>query len=154
MGAIDPSPPLSVVIPTLNAEARLDVTLTALDGGRALIREIIVADGGSSDGTVRLARERGLRLVEAPPGRGAQLAAGACVAEGQWLCFLHADTRLAAGWAEAVRRFIADAANQRLAAYFRYRLDDDARAARRIERVVLWRCRVFGLPYGDQGLLI
>jgi glycosyltransferase involved in cell wall biosynthesis len=92
-------------------------------------------------------------VVEAPRGRGTQLAAGAAAASGEWLLFLHADTRLGPGWAGAARHFIADAANRDRAGYFRFRLDDVAPAARRLERMVLWRCRL-GLPYGDQGLLL
>jgi hypothetical protein len=70
------------------------------------------------------------------------------------LLFLHADTVLGPGWAEAVRRFAADPANEGRAAVFRFALDDRAPAACRMERLVAWRGRVLGLPYGDQGLLI
>jgi GT2 family glycosyltransferase len=83
-----------------------------------------------------------------------QLAAGAAAASADWLLFLHADTRLQPGWAEAVRRFTADPANRQKAACFRFRLDDPSPQARRVERLVAWRCRRLGLPYGDQGLLI
>jgi hypothetical protein len=75
-------------------------------------------------------------------------------AQGDWLLLLHADTRLGAGWGEAANVFMADPANGTRAAAFRLVLDDAHRAARRIERLTLWRCRVFGLAYGDQGLLI
>jgi rSAM/selenodomain-associated transferase 2 len=142
---------LSVVIPTLNAAATLGATLAALAEGAP---EIVVADGGSSDGTVALARGAGCRVVEAPRGRGSQLALGAAAARGDWLLFLHADTRPAPGWAEMARRFAADPANGERAAYFRFTLDDHSPAARRLEVMVAWRCRWLGLPYGDQGLLI
>jgi hypothetical protein len=68
--------------------------------------------------------------------------------------FLHADTRLARGWDAAVASFIAAPGNRLRAGYFRFRLDDAAPAAPRLERAVAWRCRVLGLPYGDQGLLL
>jgi hypothetical protein len=68
--------------------------------------------------------------------------------------FVHADTVLEAGWAAAVEAFLADAANARRAAVFRFALDDGARAARLLEGLVDMRCRLFGLAYGDQGLLI
>jgi hypothetical protein len=62
--------------------------------------------------------------------------------------------RLEPGWSRIAVRFIADSANRERAGVFRFALDDPARAARRLERMVAWRCRVLGLPYGDQGLLI
>ncbi len=113
--------------------------------------EQIVADGGSTDGTRDLARTLGARVVEAPRGRGPQLAAAAAAATGDWLLFLHADTRLAPGWSEAVRTAMADPAR---AHYFAFALDDPSPQARRLERLVAWRCSVLALPYGDQGLLI
>jgi rSAM/selenodomain-associated transferase 2 len=143
---------LSVVIPTLNAAASLPSTLAGL--ADPLVAEIIVSDGGSSDATAALAVRAGARVVEAARGRGAQLAAGAAAARGDWLLFLHADTRLEPGWTAAVRRFCADPATADRAAYFRFALDDDAPAARRLEALVAWRCHAWALPYGDQGLLI
>ena len=145
---------LSVVIPTLDAGEGLSRTLDSLAGAGDLVGEVIVADGGSADGTAGLAERRGARVVVSAAGRGAQLATGANASSGPWLLFLHADTRLEAGWPEVARRFMAETGGARRAAVFRYRLDDPAPAARRLEAVVRWRCRLFGLPYGDQGLLI
>jgi rSAM/selenodomain-associated transferase 2 len=144
---------LAVVIPTLNAAGTLPETLAAL-GGSGIVGEVVVTDGGSSDATGEAARSAGARLVTAPCGRGSQLAAGAAAAAGDWLLFLHADCRLASGWENAARAFL-DAPNAAdRAGYFDFALDDDAPAARRLERIVAWRCRVLALPYGDQGLLI
>ncbi len=142
------------MIPTLNAARRLEGTIRALDPGRGgLVREVVVADGGSADGTPDLARNLGTRVLAAPRGRGVQLRAGAQAAgSAPWLLFLHADTRLAPGWPAAARTFMV--AGEGCAAAFRLRLDDDAPAARRLERAVAWRTRALGLPYGDQGLLI
>ncbi len=149
---------LSIVIPALNAAGSLAATLAALSaeigtGGVPDGVEVIVVDGGSGDGTIGIARQAGVRVVTAARGRGVQLAAGAKVASGRWLLFLHADTRLAPGWAQAVHRFMAGPNHDR-AAVFRFALDDDAPAARRVEILVRWRCRLLALPYGDQGLLI
>jgi rSAM/selenodomain-associated transferase 2 len=116
--------------------------------------EVVIADGGSSDDTRAIAERLGVRLVAAPRGRGPQLAAGARAAGGEWLLFLHADTRLAQGWMEAVAGFVNNPANRSKAAAFRFALDDESRAARLLERLVAWRCRALALPYGDQGLLI
>jgi rSAM/selenodomain-associated transferase 2 len=144
---------LTVVIPVLNAEASIAERVAAwLDSGVA--DEVVVADGGSDDASVNLAQVAGARVVAAPRGRGSQLAAGAAAANGDWLLFMHADTRLGPGWQTVAKRFMADPANRFRAGYFRFALDDSRTAARRLERTVEWRCRWFGLPYGDQGLLI
>jgi rSAM/selenodomain-associated transferase 2 len=144
---------ISVIIPTLDAGGVLGEALAAIAGAR-LIREIVVVDGGSRDDTVAVAKAAGARVIVAERGRGQQLAAGAVAASGEWLLFLHADCRLTPGWEGAVAVFLAasDAASR--AGYFAFALDDASPAARRLERMVAWRCRAFGLPYGDQGLLI
>ena len=145
---------ISVVIPTLNAGATLGGCLAALvpaamDG---LVREVVVADGGSTDATAEIAEEAGARLLVAEPGRGVQLRAGCAAAKGPWLLSLHADTRLEPGWAEAARRHMAGHSGQ--AGWFRFALDDPRPIARLWERGVNLRSRWAGLPYGDQGLLL
>ena len=149
---------LSIVVPTLNAERTLVATLAALvpaavDG---LLREVIVADGGSTDATLAIADAAGCGIVRAEPGRGVQLAAGAAAARSGWLLFLHADTVLDPEWAAAARRFIAAAEREggERAAAFRFALDEPGARARLLERFVALRCLLFALPYGDQGLLI
>jgi rSAM/selenodomain-associated transferase 2 len=144
---------LSVVIPTLNAAATLPETLAGLCRS-AIVREVVVADGRSSDETVPGACLAGARVVTAPRGRGSQLAVGAAAALGDWLLFLHADCRLEPGWQDAVGDFLGGAEAGSRAGYFDFALDDETPAARRLERMVAWRCRVLALPYGDQGLLI
>lgn len=146
---------LSIVIPTLNAADTLPATLDFIAAtGDGLVGEVIVADGGSTDGTDALAEAGGATVVRAARGRGAQLAAGARAASGAWLLFMHADTVLEPGWRAAVVDFIAEPASGGLAATFRFALDDPSPAARRLEAIVSWRCRFLALPYGDQGLLI
>jgi rSAM/selenodomain-associated transferase 2 len=139
---------LSVVIPTLNAAATLGPCLAALRQAD----EILVVDGGSADGTAALAQSSGARLVRSPRGRGVQLAAGAAAARGDWLLFLHADTKLASGWRESAERHMACDPDK--AACFRFRLDAGERRARLVEAGVALRVRMLGLPYGDQGLLV
>lgn len=150
-------PTVALIIPTLNAAETLPATLAAAAELRAagVPVEIVVADGGSSDGTTAIAREHGVTIVTARPGRGTQLSAGGAAATAAWLLFLHADTTLTPGWVPEVRQFI-ETSGQRAhrAAVFRLRLDDPALAARCLDQVVVWRTRLLGLPYGDQGLLI
>ncbi len=97
---------ISVIIPTLNEEENLPA---AVASARApAVREVIVVDGGSSDATARIAAERADRVLHGPRGRAAQMNAGAAAARGQVLLFLHADTRLPAGFDAAVARAFAD----------------------------------------------
>jgi len=149
MSSISPER-LTVIIPTLNAGQTLAATLASVAG----VVEIIVADGGSDDETLAVARSVGARIVTSPTGRGRQLGLGANDATGDWLLFLHADTALAAGWRRAVADHMGTPASSEQAAYFRFSLDDLSRRARVLETMVAVRCAVFGLPYGDQGLLI
>lgn len=158
---------LDVVVPALNAAPLLARTLAAI-GAEARVETgpetgaeasdwraaITVCDGGSHDDTRTIARNSGAAVVSAPAGRGGQLAAGAAAGSAPWLLFLHADTVPEPGWAAAVRAFTGLPANATRAGYFRLRFDSSDPRARRIERLVAWRCRTFGLPYGDQGLLI
>lgn len=141
---------LAVVIPTLNAAGHLAVTLSALPR----VGQVIIVDGGSTDGTAQIAAHHGARLVTSPPGRGRQLAAGAEAAISPWLLFLHADTRLdAKAWA-AARRHLAEPAGPDRAGVFHLRLDEPAWPARLLELGVRLRVAALALPYGDQGLLI
>lgn len=143
-------PTLAVVIPTLNAEAGLADTLAALPP----VAELIVVDGGSQDATVSIAKAAGATVLACAPGRGGQLAAGAAMATAPWLLFLHADTRLdPAAW-RALDSHLADPDRVKVAAAFRFRLDDRAWQARLLEFGVRLRVAVLALPYGDQGLLI
>ena len=144
---------LSIIIPALNAANDLPQTLDSL-ATSGLTQEIIVADGGSADATPVIAAEAGATFVAGAGGRGPQLAAGADAATGDWLLFLHADTRPQSGWGHAVKTFTERQRNRFRAGYFAFLVDDPAPPARRLEAMVRWRCRLFGLPYGDQGLLM
>lgn len=142
--------PLSVIIPTLHAEAGLAATLEALPP----VAQVIVVDGGSKDATVQVAGAHGGVVLHSPPGRGVQLAMGADAARAPWLLFLHADTRLDARARQALYAYLADPANERSAAAFGFRLADNAWQARLLEVGVWLRGVLLALPYGDQGLLI
>lgn len=142
---------ISVVIPTLNEARRLPGLLATLAGETAA-HEVIVVDGGSTDGTGDIARDRGARLIAAPRGRGAQLAAGAAAAHGGVLFFLHADTRLPTGALAA----ISCALTRHPAAVggnFRLLFDGDDDFSRWLDGFYA-RIRAHGLYYGDSGIWI
>lgn len=139
---------LCAVVPSLNAESRLEACLTALGGAD----DIILVDGGSTDRTTAIARSSGARVIDSPPGRGVQIAKGVAAATGDWLILVHADTVLAPGWKAAAERHMT--AYPGRAGYFRFRLDSTRPQARLLEKLVMLRCRLFALPYGDQPLLV
>ena len=87
-------PALSVLIPALNEAEALPLLLADLAGQRGIDIEVIVADGGSVDGTAAIAAQHGARVIAAARGRAAQLNAGTAAARARWLLCLHADSRL------------------------------------------------------------
>lgn len=147
-------PPLSVVIATRNEAARLPALLAQLAAAPDLVREVLVVDGGSADGTGWLARLAGARLLCSEPGRGMQLGRGVAAAEGPWLLLLHADVRLPQGWAERVRRSLARPGAAERAWYFELAIASSRPELRLLELAVRLRSRWRQLPYGDQGLLL
>lgn len=136
----------SVVIPTLNEEACLPATLHRLAGADV---ELIVADGGSTDRTVRIARDHGARVVVSPAGRADQLNAGARVARGRSLLFLHADTLLPPDFSAYLRAAGAD-----LPACFRLRFGGDHRSPLLSFYGYCTRFDVPAFRFGDQGLWV
>ncbi len=140
---------MSVVIPALDEKATL---VRALESTKLEGVERIVVDGGSTDGTAEAARDLGAeRVLGSAPGRARQMDAGYREARGDAVLFLHADTRLDAGWAEALTRALGD---PRVAGgAFRLRFDSPRRIYRVIEAGVRLRSRL-GLPFGDQGLFV
>ena len=149
---------ISIIMPTLNAAATLPRSLEALiEGlgtglGTGLIRELIVSDGGSDDATPDMAVAAGALVLTGPPSRGGQLQRGCAAASGQWLLILHADTVLSPGWAQVVSDHINRAGAG--PAWFRLRFDDPGVMASWAAGWANLRARLFGLPYGDQGLLV
>lgn len=144
-------PEVGLVIPTLNEAHHLpeildDVARLDLD------TDVVVVDGGSTDGTVAVAERRGVRVVSSGRGRAIQMNAGAISVDGAWLCFLHADVRLPPPARDALRAAVTDPAID--AAVWRLAIDAAGFWFRVIEFGALLRDRLGGLPYGDQGLLI
>ena len=150
-----PAPLVSVVIPTLDEERALPATLrSVLDQPVAL--EAIVADGASSDGTRRVvedevARDGRLRLLRSPRrGRAAQMNAGAAIAGGEWLLFLHADTLLP----DAALTRIAKLPPEVRAGCFAQRFSGDNRLLRLLSWLHNRRFQVTRVIYGDQALFV
>ena len=110
-------------------------------------------DGGSSDGTLALARRAGARTVRCPAGRGSQLRAGAAAATGRWLFFVHADCRLHDEARQSLQAFL-EAADEGDFAHFDFALDRSDWIHRFIEFGQDLRERWAGLVYGDQGLVV
>ncbi|MCH9809280.1 MAG: TIGR04283 family arsenosugar biosynthesis glycosyltransferase [Alphaproteobacteria bacterium] len=150
---------ISVVIPTLNAEPQLARCLAALIPAtlEGMVRQVIIADGGSTDGTEKIADETGADLVRSASGRGRQIHAGIEQTRSPWLLILHADTILQPGWDHAAGQFMQSVDTGRRpisAAAFSFALDDDGLWPRILEGAVKMRGHLAKRPYGDQGLLI
>lgn len=135
---------MSVVIPALNEEDYIAAAIRSVRG----CAEVLVVDGGSSDRTRDRAAEEGARVLLSPPGRGQQLDLGAREAAGEWILFLHADTRLEEGWAEAM----AGLGKEVVGGAFRFAVDSPRPVYRWVEKAVDLRCRLFRLPFGDQAI--
>lgn len=150
---------ISVVIPTFNSEAKLAKCFSALVPAtiEGLVRQVVVADGGSTDATLKISEASGADIVSAKPGRGSQIAAGISAARSPWLLVLHSDTVLEANWQDDAAKFMESADlghGPARAAAFRFALDDTGAMPRLVETFVHWRSSMAKLPYGDQGLLI
>lgn len=153
---IDNNDPIfvSIVVPTLNEAANICRLVQPLRDFPEV--EIIFADGGSCDGTQRAIASHcssKIRLVHAPCSRARQMNAGAKVARGEWLIFLHADTILPARSLQNFLRF-ARAHPQLAAGAFTFRVDHPRRVYRYLEFYVGLRCRWLKLPYGDQAIFV
>lgn len=152
---------LTVIIPTWNSEKTLPRTLACLVGPtvHGVVREVIMVDRGSTDGTEEIAEETGARFIGGCTSLGASLRAGSHAARAPWLLFLPPETVLEAGWAEEASSFLercerlGDAGLEQ-AGVFHFAIDAFSASARRLEALVALRNSLFALPHGEQGLLI
>lgn len=145
-------PAFSIIIPTLDEAEGIAATLAALQPLRARGCEVIVADGGSADGTPELARPLADTVVAAPRGRASQQNAGAAAATGDVLLFLHADTRLPAD----ADRLVLDGLGRMGRGWGRFdvRLTGCHPLLRVIERMMGIRSRLTGIATGDQAIFV
>jgi rSAM/selenodomain-associated transferase 2 len=137
---------LSIVIPALNEGARIGAALAALAPLRARGHQVIVVDGGSTDGTARLAAAGADLVLSAPKGRALQMNAGARAASGDVLVFLHADTRLPAGADELVAKPL----------WGRFDVEIEGRhpLLRLVGCSMNLRSRLTGIATGDQAIFV
>jgi len=139
---------VSIIVPTLNEAT----TIHDLWASLGLLRgdfEVIVCDGGSSDATVEMARQRGMRVIGALRGRGPQMNAGAELARGETLLFLHADTRLPENALALVEGALAD--EKVCGGNFSLIFGGDTREARLLNRIYPF-LRLGGMLYGDSAI--
>ncbi|MCG6916020.1 MAG: TIGR04283 family arsenosugar biosynthesis glycosyltransferase [Deltaproteobacteria bacterium] len=147
---VSPHPAISIVIPTLNEEENLGAVLASTESNVDL--EIIVVDGGSSDGTTGVAKSFGVRLLTTDAGRARQVNAGGLAARGDVLIFLHGDTRLPRGYEWHILDIMGKPGV--VAGAFTLAIDGSEFGFRIIEMLANLRSRVFQMPYGDQGIFL
>ena len=143
---------LSIVIPALNEEGCLPVLLGKLAPLRRRGAEVIVVDGGSTDGTVAIAERAGVQVYRTPPGRAAQMNAGARLARGDILLFLHADTIPPLGADQLI--VAALALGPHCWGRFDIIIAGQARMLRIVARLMNLRSRLTGIATGDQGIFV
>jgi glycosyltransferase involved in cell wall biosynthesis len=150
---------LSVIIPTLNSERTLVPTLAMLVAGAmsGIVREVSIADGGSSDATLEIADVAGCTVLASSAPLAGRLKAAAAAARSPWLMFLRAGTVLDATWLEETARFIEErelSGDASMAAVFRKSVSARAAYPVVIEALSLLKFGLFGRAHPDQGLLI
>jgi rSAM/selenodomain-associated transferase 2 len=141
---------LTIVVPVLNEAPIIVAALAALAPLRARGAEIIVADGGSRDGTARLAAPLADRIITVPRGRGAPMNAGAGLGTGDALLFLHADTALP----DDSDRLIDVALAHRAWGRFDLRIAGSHPFLAVVARMINWRSRLTGIATGDQAMFV
>ena len=86
---------IGIIIPALNSSAEINLTLLSLkETNKVFDVDLLLVDGGSVDNTIEIAKSYGARIINTSPNRGNQLALGALAVKGDWMLFIHADTKL------------------------------------------------------------
>lgn len=143
---------LSIIIPVLNEEGRIQSTLEPLQGLRLKGHEIIVVDGGSQDTTISRCAPLADHVLQSPPGRATQMQAGAAVSSGDILWFLHADSTVPGQAQRHITGALADAKADW--GRFDISLDDDHPLLRCVAWFMNQRTQLTGIATGDQGIFI
>ena len=147
-------PTLSIIIPTLNEASHLPLLFADLNSWPYEC-ELTIVDGGSKDLTISIAQIQGVNIIKSlKQSRGYQLKIGASNATGDWLLFLHADSRLDTKWADSLFKIIKKKTSKDYAWYFDFKIRKYKLEFRILEIAVGLRSYFLQKPYGDQGLLI
>jgi rSAM/selenodomain-associated transferase 2 len=141
---------VSIIVPTLNEATTIRDLAASLDRLRGEF-EVIICDGGSADATVGMALQYGLRVIEAPRGRGSQMNAGAKLTKGETLLFLHSDTRLPEDALERVGDALDD--ENVCGGNFSLIFGGDTQEARLLTRIYPL-LRLGGMLYGDSAIFV
>ena len=143
---------ISIIIPTINEASNLPLLLSDLSSIQKE-GEIIIVDSGSKDKTIDVANIYGAKVfISKERNRGLQLDIGAKNSKGEWLIFLHADTRLTHDWFKKINSFLKG--NKNNIYYFEFKINHKKIIYRVLEILVNFRSKFFKQPYGDQGLII
>ena len=143
---------ISIIIPTINEANNLPLLLSDLSIIQK-VGEIIIVDCGSEDKTIDVANIYGAKVYKSKErNRGLQLDLGARNSKGEWLIFLHADTRLTNDWFIKIKSVFKRDKN--FIYYFKFKINNKKKIYRFLEIFVNLRSRYLKQPYGDQGLLI
>ena len=154
MARLQTLPTLSIIIPTLNEAIHLPLLLADLNDWPYDF-ELIIVDGGSIDLTISIAQIQGVTVIKSlKKNRGYQLKTGALNSSGDWLLFLHADSRLEPRWVKVLFKTIQNKTSKDFAWYFDFKLKKNNLEFRILEILVALRSQFLQRPYGDQGLLI
>ena len=145
---------LSIVMPVLDEAAIITAALAALAPLRARGAEVIVVDGGSSDGTVALARPLADRVITGPHNRGEAMNAGAALAVGDIFLFLHADTALPDGADHVIVRALLRRGFERAWGRFDLRIAGRHPLLALVARMINWRSQLTGVATGDQAIFV
>ncbi len=156
LNSINKSPeisPISIIIPVLNESKNIAKNINQIQLDTNI--EIIVVDGGSQDNTVEIAKSLGVKVLSAQ-GRGNQMNAGAAIATGDILLFLHADTQLPLGFPKIIQEILkqSDAKLNIVAGAFQLHIDAEMMGLRLVEKMVNFRSRFLQLPYSDQAIFL
>jgi len=145
-------PKISIIIPTINEASNLPLLLSDLSSIQKE-GEIIIVDSGSEDKTIDISNIYGAKVYKSKEkNRGLQLDIGAKNSKGEWLIFLHADTRLTHDWFKKINSVLKG--DKKNIYYFKFKINHKKIIYKVLEILVNFRSQYFKQPYGDQGLII